>query len=239
MRVHVFTVCWNEELVLPYFFKHYKERFSNVKFTIFDNYSTDASRQIIEDNGGQIVDFGTTEFRDDINMDIKNNCWKNADADWVVVCDMDEWIECDDAFLENTLSTIVKPHGYEMVGFSYNLDKIVRGLRYKKYDKCILFKPGAINEMNYGAGCHKCNPVGNLVYNTETIPMYHMKFFHPVYLIKRYKILAKRLSQINKDNMWGFTYTKSIKDILKRYILVRKNSVKIRSITKSTPSLVH
>ncbi len=229
MKVHIFSICWNEEKTLPYFFKHYKERFAHVQFTIYDNQSTDNSRAIISSNGAAIIDHDTNnEIRDDLYLQIKNNCWKTSDADWVIVCDVDEWIDCNDDFLNRCNATIIKPEAYDMIGNSYNLDKITRGFRYRKMDKCILFKPAAIQEINYETGCHKCHPVGEVSYNTETVLLYHMKYFNLFYLIKRYKILAKRLSVINKENLWGFTYTKGVKELIINYLTIRKHSRKIR-----------
>jgi hypothetical protein len=233
MKVHVFAVCWNEEIALPFFFKHYRERFKDVRFTIFDNMSTDASRKMIVDEGAELLDNDTNgEIRDDLYLQIKNNCWKNTDADWVIVCDIDEWIDCDDEFIEHTTCTIVKPEAYEMIGNSYNLDKITRGFRFRKMDKCILFNPNEIDEINYETGCHRCNPTGNVIYNKERILLYHMKYFKLSYMIKRYKILARRLSQVNKENLWGLTYTKNYRQIIIRYLTVARHSVKIRKQTK-------
>ena len=233
MKVHVYAICWNEEIILPYFFKHYKQRFSNIKFTVYDNFSTDNSRNIIKNNGAELLDYDSNnEIRDDLYIQIKNNCWKNTDADWVIVCDIDEWIECSDTLLNQENCTIFKPMGYEMIGNTYNLDRIKRGFRYKKMDKCVLFKPDEIKEINYNVGCHICNPIGNIIYNVSPVPLYHMKYFNVFYILKRYRQLVKRLSKTNKDNLWGLTYTKGAKDIFIRYATIYKHSTVIRQKQK-------
>ena len=49
--MNIFLLCYNEELMLPHTLKHYKTRFPNATITIFDNYSTDRSKQIAEEAG--------------------------------------------------------------------------------------------------------------------------------------------------------------------------------------------
>ena len=63
-------------------------------FFVWDNFSDDGSRQLIEacpnavlmsyDSGG--------EYSERILQRLKNNCWKWSTADWVIVCDVDELV---------------------------------------------------------------------------------------------------------------------------------------------------
>jgi len=48
MTIDVFTTCYNEEIILPYFIRHYKQFARNI--TIYDNMSTDNSINIIEES---------------------------------------------------------------------------------------------------------------------------------------------------------------------------------------------
>ncbi len=41
MKIDVFTTCYNEQIILPYFLKHYKKFANNI--TVYDNMSTDNS----------------------------------------------------------------------------------------------------------------------------------------------------------------------------------------------------
>jgi glycosyltransferase involved in cell wall biosynthesis len=45
IAVHVYTVAWNEEVILPFFLDHYA-RFAT-KITVFDQHSTDATAEIL------------------------------------------------------------------------------------------------------------------------------------------------------------------------------------------------
>ena len=54
-------MCYNEELLLPYTLKHYRDRFPSAKFVLVDNYSTDRSCEIAKDNGVEIRQFNSAE----------------------------------------------------------------------------------------------------------------------------------------------------------------------------------
>ena len=52
--IHVYALCWNEEKMLPYFFKHY----DNIadQYYIFDNNSTDNSLSMLRSHPKVIID---------------------------------------------------------------------------------------------------------------------------------------------------------------------------------------
>jgi hypothetical protein len=119
--VHYYAVCWNEEAILPWMFKYYGQ-FVDL-FTIYDNYSSDKTEDIISNNpNAKIIKFGKEgHFDDSANQKIKNQCWKHSrgKADWVVVCDMDEFLHHPD--LKNLLQKLRQAKisfpatvGYEM-----------------------------------------------------------------------------------------------------------------------------
>ena len=54
MIVHVYGLCWNEEKMLPYFFKHYDDIAD--QYFIFDNNSTDNSLSILKANPKVVLD---------------------------------------------------------------------------------------------------------------------------------------------------------------------------------------
>ncbi len=91
MIVHVHVLCWNEEVLIPYFLDHYS--FAD-KIILYDHESDDNSLDLLSDNV-EVKTYSTGgEIRDDIWIDIKNNCWKTSrgEADFVIVCDMDEFL---------------------------------------------------------------------------------------------------------------------------------------------------
>jgi hypothetical protein len=114
---------------------------------------------------------------------------------------------------------------------------VVRGRYHPWYNKCILFKREAIKEINYRHGCHRCQPEGNLQYNKETVRLYHMKYFHALYYIKRSAQSAKRVSHYNKTNNWSTHYKSNIAKSLTQYLYVRLRSKRIRVLQNSKSQL--
>lgn len=216
--IHYYAVCWNEEKLLPFVLNYYS-KFTD-KIIIFDNYSDDHSVDII--NGfpsTKIIEFKTDGFNDLVHIDIKNNCWKKSrgKADYVIVCDIDELIYHDE-ILEKIKSlqadghTIVKPFGYNMYSTDfpkYCPDKLIteqvkRGVRHPMMDKCILFDPHAIIEINYKPGAHECYPCGRVFYyQKEDIKLLHYKHIGIEQLIARNLMYAQRLSKENIENDYG------------------------------------
>lgn len=219
--VHYYALCWNEEKILPFVLDYYGHFVDS--FTIYDNHSTDRSRDIISSyQNTQIIEFGKDEFDDTIHNDIKNNCWKlsRGKADFVVVCDMDEFIYSPDikASLEQLITqgvTVVQLEGYDMYSEDYPsyskghliTDIVKRGIRSQWFDKCILFDPHAIVEINYKPGAHESHPWGRVKwYRNEDIKLLHYKNIGLEQLLERNRLYVTRLSKENIENNYGSEY---------------------------------
>jgi glycosyltransferase involved in cell wall biosynthesis len=61
MNIHVYTVAYNEELLMPFFLRHYK-RFAN-HITVFDNESTDKTAELAKAAGANVVAFSTDDTK--------------------------------------------------------------------------------------------------------------------------------------------------------------------------------
>src|SRR5690606_2040831 len=94
IRVHVYTVCWNEAKFLPYFLAHYAQ-FADRIF-VYDNGSTDRSPDIVRAHPkAELRQFDSGGTFDDLsNINVKNNAYKESrgQADFVIVVDADELI---------------------------------------------------------------------------------------------------------------------------------------------------
>lgn len=230
--VHYYAVCWNEEKMLPFMFDYYS-RFTD-HFTIYDNYSTDKSEAIVNDyTNARIIKFQTDGFNDNAHNDIKNNCWKRSrgKADYVIVCDTDEFIYHTDIhqaliLLKNNKYSIVKPFGYNMYSTDYPVydshqlltDKVKRGIRVPMFDKCILFNPHAIVEINYKPGAHECYPWGRVkTYRGEDIKLLHYKNIGLEALLERNRSYVSRLSKENIENNYGAEYLKKEQFIIQEF----------------------
>lgn len=223
--VHYYGLCWNEERMLPFMFDYYGQ-FVDF-FTIYDNYSTDKSELIIRShNNTEIIKFSmNNQINDFVYQNIKNNCWKKSrgKADYVVVCDMDEFIYTPQIrlFLKDSLHhhiSLFHPKGFEMYSKDYPnhekekllTDLVKKGIASSKYGKCILFDPHRIVEINYEPGAHICSPLGIVKENAEhQLKMLHYKNLDEEIIVKKSLINAARLSQENIDAKFGVEYLRS------------------------------
>src|SRR2546423_4184198 len=162
MKIHVYTICWNEEDLLPFFFKHY-ERFVD-KIIAYDNMSSDKTPDILESHPlceRRTFDSGE-EVRDDLLLELKNNAWKESrgKADWVIVCDVDEFIFHPDlvAYLSSCKErgvTIPQPTGFNMVSDQWPepdkqiWEQIRDGRPDLFFSKKAVFDPNAVIDINY------------------------------------------------------------------------------------------
>ena len=208
---------------MPYFIRHYLQ-YGNV--VIYDNYSTDHSTEIALDAGATVFQFNSgNKLRDDLHIQIKNECWKDSKANWVCVIDMDEFIYHPDliSILDNTEFTAFEPRWYEMFSRDFPktegqiYEEVTEG--YEAWPKLNLWRPSQLKEINFEPGCHLCKPVGNvkLNYVESEIKTLHMRHLGPDYIVSRNRDFAKRMSKVNKDNGWGWHLTQSEEEIRKGF----------------------
>lgn len=159
MKIETFFIGWNRENTIHLTIKHYQKL---GKVTYYDNFSDDRTRDIAESLGADVRLFGTAGvLDDDVYTDIKNHCWKNSKADWVIVVDDDEIL----LLPEKMEGTILKPRGFSI--FSNDIPKedwmeITTGIDDPNYSKLCCFRPDQIKDIKYIWGCHQANPVGNV-----------------------------------------------------------------------------
>lgn len=210
--ITVYTIAYNEERMLPFFIKWYRDRFPDCRIVLYDNQSTDNTVKICEDNNVEVITYFTNgEMRDSALRDIKNNCWKESLTDWVVVCDVDELVDIRPKHLlkaEKLRQTVFKGIGYNMVNKDGLDDYLLvnTGVRDKGYDKKVVFNKRFVREINYRAGAHAALPYGIVSDCTFRPILYHFRYMDRQYMIERYKEFASRLSEKNKANNWSFHY---------------------------------
>lgn len=234
--ITVYTVSYNEEILIKFMIDHYRERFSNCRIVVYDNMSTDKTVEIAQNNGCEVrINDTGGKIIDRRYLEIKNNCWKNNDAktDWVLVCDVDELLDINESQLKEEESkgfTIIKGVGYNMVNMedNYDLDNIKYGSPCDPYDKMYLFNKKFINEIGYLSGCHKANPRGQIKINEGNYKAYHYICIHPDLQVAKYKLYSSRLSDENKKNKEAFHYNQSEEHIRQTFALARTYVTKIR-----------
>lgn len=213
--ISIYTIAYNEELISEFFIKHYRNMFPTCSITVFDNFSTDKTKDIFEKLNCSVIQYDTNnKLSDSKYLEIKNNCWKTSSNDWILICDIDEILHLneDQLKIEESLgSTLIKGEGYNMYNISSNpddidIERLQYGLRDSAYDKIYIFNKKFISEINYFAGCHSANPKGVIKFSNNSYKLLHYKGLGENYVVNRYKMFADRMSDENKKNKWGVQY---------------------------------
>lgn len=211
MKIEVHALLHNEAPMIPYFIRHY-QRFADIYF--YESNSTDGSVELAESLGAHVIPFPTGNELNEIRfLEMKNNCWKGSDADWVIIGDTDELVYHPNLIniLQSTKYTIFYPKEWRMYSehFPTTPGQIYDEVQYGTpglpgYNKMNLFRPSEIKEMNYAVGCHSAQPEGNVKICTDSeIVTLHFHNMGIDYRLKRNAYFASRLSELNKQRGWG------------------------------------
>jgi hypothetical protein len=227
-----FILNFNEEF-LPLTIKHYQQFCDQI--TIYDNYSTDGSDQKAGSMGCKVVKFGMPGVLSDASyLKVKNYCWKNSLADWVIIVDADEilWHHDLKNILANEKGTIFKTQGYNIFSRETPKDnylEIITGIPDDSYSKTVIFNPRSIQDMRYAYGAHSCTPSGRIIFSEKELSLLHYRGIGgPDRLIARHGLYRKRMSEVNKKLGLGIHYTyddeRRIKEWEESYAICRELS---------------
>jgi len=227
VKIYLYTICYNEEFIIPHFLKHY---YYVDKIFVYDNCSNDNTIKLLKmDSRCEIIKF-SSNFDDRVNQYIKNNCWKQHRnvCDYAIVCDIDEflWINNNTSIKDLLQSYKNKKKsidylptiGYNMVHknvIDNNIllvDQIKYGIRDNMYSKLNIFNVNSVKNMNFGPGSHLCNieTFSTKVIMGPKILLLHYKFIGGKKRLRnRYVEFGKRLSQNNKNRNEGMHYLKN------------------------------
>jgi len=220
--IHLYTVCWNEERIAPYFMDYYRQFVD--AFYIYDNMSSDSTvERLSRYKNVTVIPFDTKETFDEASLlQIRNNAWKQSRgiADFVIVCDMDEFLYHPELMsllylLKRHSFTLVKPSGYNMIsehlpesdGVQTITQLIKTGIdAQKNYSKSILFSP-ILEEINFSPGSHKCAPVGQVKqFQSSQLKLLHYKFVDRELILQKTRECQARLSETNRQHGWSRHY---------------------------------
>jgi len=214
LNIIVHAVCFNEAPLLPFFLNYYGQFAS--KIVIYDNLSTDNSREIaLSYPNVQVIPFGTNGLLSELTlMEIRNNCWKQDNSDFSIICDIDEFLYAPDLLgliQRNHNFCVFKPVGYDMVSDKFPADysrpiteQVRNGRLVLSHSKTVLLKPNMVSEMNFGPGSHTSDPeyksgvnVSNAMYiakdHADDLKLLHFKNLGLDYRYARHRALASRL----------------------------------------------
>lgn len=233
--ITVYTVAYNESFLLPQINKWWHDRFSDVRFELYDNYSDDDTPNMALDLGWKVNQFDTGgKMSDLVHMNLKNKCWKSCETEYAWICDFDEVPGFDEELILKHDFNVAHCVGYETIDAAYTIEEACYAIQNGGYSKMALIKPAEIQQMNYEAGAHKGHPetkVGfNLKINSTDFPLLHMKWFNPTHAIKRAMLLGQKQSDDNIKRKWSFHFGLPLEDHLNYYKTHFANRMKIREV---------
>ena len=220
MTIDIFTVAYNEEESLPDFLGHYA--FAR-RVYLYDNESTDRTVEIARADPRVIVRTLATggKYDEGAQMEIRNNAWRESDADYVVVCDVDEFVDCGPLEAFGSHEVAFQCQGRNMVG--NDGERLADVHRWApagsvpsvedRYDKLSVFSP-RIAGINYDPGMHTAHPTCPIVENPRLV-LRHYCHLGEEWTIRRYRRCAPRMSERNLQNGWGYQYMAS-EDVIRR-----------------------
>jgi len=199
MNIHVYSVIWNEELIIPYFLRHYSKF---AKITLINHHCTDQTLSIAKGKA-RILDYPFDRpFTEGDHSAAFEWAYKkySRKADWVICVDADEFLYEPVSQL-SLLSGIVKPVAYMMISEKppttdeQIYDEIKTGVRMRSFDKPVMFNPQI--DVIFGNGRHTAEARWNgmLVQPVQS----RIKLLHYKYLGKEYYFERSRLVYPRKD----------------------------------------
>lgn len=219
MVIEAYILAWNESETIHLTIKHYKQFCSRI--IIYDNFSTDNTREIAEALGCEVRLFGIEGVLDDKEyLKVKNFCWKGSDADWVIVCDADEILMPPPYWSKEI--TIFETFGWSI--FSNDVPRetwaeVTNGIPDSNYSKYVCFNPKAIKEINYVYGCHEAKPEGDIkTYSAIRLALFHYKHIGgAVRVANRHALYAQRMSAFNRKWKLGYQYDEAREKTIKYF----------------------
>jgi len=192
MELTIYLFCYNEAVLLPHTLHHYKTRFPRAHIILLlDTATTDGSEAIAVAAGCEVKPWTAKNGMDsgtDIKLmtQMKNNVWKEATTDWILIADMDEWLELTEEQLakeDAAGNTMLHCRGVQIVADSQSdlledldLHSIRTGYYEIAFNKHICFKRSEITEINFTDGAHKSAERGRVQYGKQVYTLKHMNF---------------------------------------------------------------
>ena len=245
MRVHLYTLSWNEMKMLGFFFRHYDPWVE--RYVFFDDGSSDGTLDVLRNHPRVEVRRFERHIADSFvlsSLHLNDHVWKESRglADWVIISAVDEHFYHRDlrGYLESARRagvTAIPGLGYEMVSADFpgpaeELTRTrTRGAPEPLWNKLNLFNPDAVEETNYSAGRHEARPTGRIAYpEVDELLILHYKYIGFDYVRRRHALLSTGLGTTDRENRWGYQFDLSNPELLDKLADLEKRAVDVASL---------
>jgi hypothetical protein len=228
MIVHLYAQCWNDALMLPFFFRHYDVLVD--RYFIYDDGSTDGSWELLQAHRKVDARRFSRTIPESFALSeqvFSDQCWKESRgrADWVIVIDLDEHLfhSFGRAYLTRCRSegvTVIPALGFQMISEreptpdnNLCLD-FTMGAPWEPMMKIGIFDPAAITEINFAVGRHTSDPTGRIcVPKRDELLLLHYKYMGLEQTHRRHQELRSRLGSVDIQRGWGHKYSWSVDEV--------------------------
>lgn len=228
MVVHLFAQCWNDEWMLPFFFRHYDSLVD--RYVIYDDGSTDRTWSLLQAHPKVDARRFVRRVPESFALSeqaLSNDCWKGSRgaADWVIVTDLDEHLfhpewttylsRCTHAgvtaipALGFQMVSDTPPQAGEQLAATYPF-----GAPWAQMMKLSIFDPAAIDDIDFEPGRHRADPRGRVsVPDTDEMLLLHYKYLGFERTHRRHEQLRQGLGRLDAERGWGHKYTWSADEL--------------------------
>jgi len=233
--ISIFTATFNDEVVMPHFIKWYRDRFTNCKIFVADNRSTDNTVNVCKNLGCIVRPFDSGNYVPiEVGLWFRNNAWKEADTDWVIIIDCDEFLDINENEIKEEQkngASLIRSTGWDM--FNLNEDLNIENMNYgrlnKFYNKIVCFDKSKIIETNFNEGGHYCSPEGDIKFSTKSYNLLHKKYVNVDYVCKKYEQNILRLHSSYIREKFGEQYLLNRENIRLEFEKGRRLCIKLKS----------
>lgn len=244
MVVHLFAQCWNDEWMLPFFFRHYDDLVD--RYVIYDEWSTDGSWAILQSHPKVEARRFVRAVPDSFALSeqaLSNDCWKVSRglADWVIVTDIDEHLfhPAWHAYLSRCAAdgvTAVPALGFQMLSETvpgpgeHLATAYPYGAPWAQMMKLSVFNPAAIAEINFTPGRHRASPLGSVrLPGRDEMLLLHYKYLGFERTRNRHLQLRQGLGRVDAERGWGHKYSWSADELRADWDRVVRSAVDVRT----------
>ena len=245
MIVHLYAQCWNEESMLPFFFRHYDSIVA--RYFICDDGSTDGTWSLLQSHprvAARRFEHAAADSFVLSQQTFSNEAWKESrgEADWIIVTDVDELLFHPRGldYLSGCTAagvTLIPSLGFQMISDRLpDLDQNLcldhpYGAPWRQMMKPSIFDPDEIDEINFSPGRHTGNPTGRVrVPRTDEMLLLHYKYMGLERTHERHQNLRARLGRRDLESGWGHKYLWSKEELARDWRLVAENAIDTRLV---------